>query len=706
MRTRTMAGRVVRPLAGLLLASAALVGVGTGPAVAAEPPADGPATTQAERLAVELRRDPVYVAADRPREMPRSLAPQIARIAHRTGVPTYVLALPAGDETLLARVHDRLGKDGLYVLIGDHGSIDAAAFGVAAPAEEGARAALYGTPTGAGPLVSFKTFADTVALSPGRARDRADALYARYRADGRPEAYIHSVDRQNQNLLLGMAVVLVPGLVLALGIRLSRRRGTGTGRPKTTVSLAKSSGRAKSSGSAARSRSGAASGTLRRRGVLPVTAAATLGALAAVVLAAPAVFPQTVDGPDVRITRADLDARVREAGAALADGPLYQAPWTADVLTGADRTAILHRMAGLKQTGPVYLLIGASDTDDEAEGDADLLLARVHRSTGHDGVYVLFDPVTSQIDLATFGTGRDAASRFRALPDSVRYGDYRSDGDLQARQRLDQTLDAVADARPDSGYDDGEPETALPPVHDTRLPALFSSDFAPGLFLGALALGLLLPLLWLLLAATRAVRRRTADRPALAGTGDVGPEPLHTSALPSARQLRNWALTDVRELTRRLADAAQDAPGRVRAYDCLDAAGLLTAGERPDENAEAGDLAAVVILAGAGLAALDGRTGPTLCRLNPLHGEATGSRVPAWLADAGTGPRSARLCRACRQELRGDDKYGAATRRLLRLPVRGQDAPEAWDGAGAVLPAARDGIEALISRARESASVQ
>ncbi|GGV89094.1 hypothetical protein GCM10015535_41960 [Streptomyces gelaticus] len=129
----------------------------------ASPGQPGDDATQSERLAEELRKNPVYVSADRPRRLPRSLAPDIAALAERTGVPTYVLALPAGDATLLALVHDRLGAKGLYVLIGDHSSVTASAFGVDVPVEEARRIALYGTPYGAGPLTAFESFVDAIA---------------------------------------------------------------------------------------------------------------------------------------------------------------------------------------------------------------------------------------------------------------------------------------------------------------------------------------------------------------------------------------------------------------------------------------------------------------------------------------------------------------------------------------------------------------
>ncbi|MFF9351943.1 hypothetical protein [Streptomyces sp. NPDC014734] len=748
-RTGTFGAR-----AGTALAALVLLG-GAGTAVAAERSTESDATamptatattassgrladsaTQSGRLAEELRKDPVYVSAGRPRELPRSLAPDIAALAGRTGVPTYVLALPAGDATLLALVHDRLGENGLYVLIGDHSSVVASAFGVDVPVDEARRVALYGTPYGAGPLAAFESFVDAIASGHDRAAAQADELYDRYHEDGKPDLYISSTDRQNQNLLLGLAVVVLPGLVLALGIRLSRRR---PGRPRpagektaavskpaavtltenTVVGRGRGSGRTRveGSGRAAVKPKAQARTTwpaTRRRGVLPVTAVATAAAAVAVVLAAPTVFPQTVDSPYLDVTQGDLDARVEEVAAGLAAGPVYQDPSTANVLTSADLPAIRRRIAELAPNGPVHVLVTPTGSDDESGGSSGVLLARVHQRTGQNGVYVLIDPVSGRIDLDTFGTGQDASRRFTRLPSTVRYPEYRGDGDLRVVPRLGQTLDAVATARPEKGYDSAPRDTALPPLRDNRLPGLFSNDFGPGIMLGTMLLGALLLIAWLMIAIARALSRSRRG-PAADPSPPQHAGPRHGTALPSVRQLRAWAGADVRELTGRLAAAGQDAPGRARAWDCLDAAELLadTGDERSDRAAGAGDLAAVAVLAQAGLAALGGHLHPALCWLNPLHGEATGGGVPRWLADIGTGPGSGsgRLCPACRDALRSGAADPAArerllTERLLRLPGADGRTRTAWHEAGQVLPAAREGIETLILRARESASVQ
>ncbi|WP_099898293.1 hypothetical protein [Streptomyces sp. TLI_171] len=737
-----MTARAVTVVAAALLAGTALLGAAPT-AAAADPSANptpaataGPAgqlaadASQSERLAAELRKNPVYVSADLPRTLPRSLAPDIAALAARTGVRTYVLALPEGDEALLALVHDRLGENGVYVLIGDYGRITAAGFGTDAPVDDARRYASYRTPYGAGPLDEFRAFAETLAEGKEQAAAKAESAYDSYHDGGRPDLYIDSTDRQNQNLLLGLAVVVIPGLVLALGLRLASRRGRPAAPPRNApgrrpaVVLKKrpqnrpsqnkpSPGKQSQNGQKAR-----AARPARRPGVLPVTLVATVAAVLGVVFAAPTVFPQTVDSVRLDVTQGDLDARVEEAAAALAAGPIYQDPSGPTVLTGADLTAVQGRLAAIKT--PVYLLATPSLSEDESERDSEILLSRVHARTGRAGVYVQIDPLQGYLYLEAFGTGTDVERRFHRLSTDVAYPDRSGDSDdLQIPSRLNRALDAVAAAEPTAGASGENGETELPPVRDNRLPALFSNDFGPGIAIGFLLLGLVLLLAWGVLAAVRATvharraRRAAPDRSAPPSDTAVWP----SATRPTVRQLRGWATEDLRALTVRLGAADQDAPGRTRAWDCLDAAQLLLGdSEGRAARVEPGDLAAAVVLARAGIDALRGRPHPQLCRLDPLHGGATGGRVPAWFATVGIGPRSAQLCPACREGLRRSPAgRGTADRvvrehetagRLLHLPTADGRAPAVWSEAGDVLPAALEGLDPLILRARESASVQ
>ncbi|WP_282205319.1 hypothetical protein [Kitasatospora fiedleri] len=762
--------------AAAVLAALALLGTATAPATAADPsaaasatataaasataaaPASAPApavgqlpaeASQAERLAAELRKDPVYISADLPRQVPRSLAPQFAAVARRTGVPTYVLVLPNADRTLLAQVHDRLGADGLYVLVQEYGGLTVSAFGVDLPAAaDAARIANRVTPYDAGPLAGFTAFTDRVVRDADQVA--AEARATERRDDDYPQLYISATDRQNQNLLLGLAVVVLPGLLLALGLRLSRRRplrpatgpatrrtgapgrrsgavdlgkkpakGTGKGPAKgltkgTAKGPAKSPAKGPAKGSAQRPASARAAEPLRR-GVLAATLLATVAAVLGVVFAASAVFPQTIDDPDLTVTRADLEARTTEAAAALTADGVYQDASAPTVLTPAQLAAVRQRVADLAAKTPVYLLFTPSDSDDESEGDGAVLLAQVHQRTGRDGVYVQIDPVCGYFELAEYGpVGTDAPNRFRRA--DLRYPDRSTTSDdLRLPDRLNSVLDQVAAARPTGEPASGDGRSELPELRSNKLPPLFGNDFGGGLILGAMLYGVLLLLAWAAIAAGRAVLRSRRALAAAPAAPQHAPGPRRTAAQPSTRHLRAWADEDVRALAVRLAAVDQDAPGRARAWDCLDAAELLV-GADGLRTADPSDLAAATALARAGFDALHGLRGPLLCRLNPLHGTADGGRVPTWFPAVDLGPGSAQLCSDCRDALRRSAatrnpvelaaRRAEADRLLLRPPGPDDRTRTAWDQAGQVLPSAREGLDALILRARESASVQ
>ncbi|MFB7946440.1 hypothetical protein ACFC6L_16160 [Kitasatospora phosalacinea] len=749
-RTAPGAALAAAALAGLVLLGAAAPAYAADPSAApsttasAAPSASTPATgllpaeaPQSERLAAELRKDPVYISADLPRVVPRSLAPGFAAAAKRTGVPTYVLVLPDADRTTLAQVHDRLGADGLYVLVGDLGNITVSAFGVDLPAESAARVVNHEVPYDSGPLVQFDAFVDKVVQD----ADRVDAELAeiyRDHDDETPRAYISSTDRQNQNLLLGLAVVVLPGLLLALGLRLSRRRGgdrTPAPVPGRTVLLGKqpavtlTKGTEKPKASAVKrpqpgrpgrpGRSAAAAPAPLRVGVLAATLLATVAAAIGVVLAAPAVFPQTIDDPDLTVTRADLEARVTEAAAALTADGVYQDASAPNPLTTEQLAAVRQRVFELAAKTPVHLLFTSSNGDDESEGDGDTLLAQVRLRTGLDGVYVQVDPVDGYLELAEYGpVATDVERRFSRA--DLRYPDRSADSDdLKLPERLNTVLDEVAAAQPTGRTGNSAEGSDLPELRSNKLPPLFSSDFGPGLFLGAVLLGVLVLLGWAAIAAAQAVlrarRAAAAGPPAAPSAAPPVTGPRRLAARPTARQLRSWAAEDARALAARLAAVDQDAPGRARAWDCLDAAELLL-GEDGGRAADPSDLAAAVALARAGTDALTGRPDPLLCRANPLHGAADGGKAPFWFASVGLGPKSARICPDCRNAFRssGADRSAAALaarrseadERLLRIPDPDGRSSTVWHEAGQVLPAALDGLDALILRARESASVQ
>lgn len=106
-------------------------GVAVGPALADAPSL---AADYAERLA----EDPVYLSDHIAGADADAEHAALAEAAGEVGHPTFVLAVPTGHARdhdrhgLLAAVHEQLGADGVYVLLGDVGIV-AASFGVEIP---------------------------------------------------------------------------------------------------------------------------------------------------------------------------------------------------------------------------------------------------------------------------------------------------------------------------------------------------------------------------------------------------------------------------------------------------------------------------------------------------------------------------------------------------------------------------------------------
>ncbi len=638
---------VLAALCTLLMALSAV------PAHAAGP---GPAP-QSAQLADRLRQNPVYVTDQLPRQIPRSTAPEFAALAKRTGVPTYVLVLP--DQglggPLLGAVHDRLGRDGLYVLVGTTGIADARAFGVRAPTQDASDVALYSLPYDAGPLRAFQEFVNAVAQGSERTAQRAAALRQRYGGTGKEVGAFHisRTDRENQSFLTGVLLLGTPLLVLMVSpyVRRWRRRKRGSRLPRAlpnTVELA---------------------------------VAATLALCVGV--GAPQVFDQTTDSAAPAPTRADMTSRLDRVTAGLRHDPLYTDPESPQPLDG-QRAAELERRAEEFGVGPVYIAVVPQLTDDESGGNADTFADALHKRLGRDGVYVVADPLTGDISVDNHGLPLDDDRLTLDLPDTIRHDDLDHPADdHRLGQRLDQLM-TLLNATPHTstpGYSSlGDP---APAIDDHALPPLYSGDFWPGLWVGALTAGVLCTLVAGGLGIVRlAVRHR---RTPAAGPGHNAP------AKPSAAFLRRTAQHELDALAAEFSEPPSDAAVRQRVWDCLDAAMLLT--ERDPEgriNAEAtpADLVAAIVLARAGRAVLKGETVRHLCAVNPLHGAATTRLGP------GHGSRPP-VCQSCRT---------AGHREPLTLPGTGGRIP--YQEAPGALPSVGEGIAELIAKAREFASVQ
>ncbi|MFI6371589.1 hypothetical protein [Streptomyces sp. NPDC050546] len=656
----------------LLLALCAVAGVfaTATPARAAE---TAP-VTQAAYLAERLRENPVHVTDQLPREVPASTAPDFARLAKKTGVPTYVLVLPmqvsTDAEQLLGAVHDRLGRDGLYVLFEGADLAAATAYGVRVPADAAITVTRYELPYDAGPLRSFERFADVIALGGDKAGARAEAAREKYRDDEPADLYIGPSDRSNQSFLTGILLTGVPLMIVltAWYARRHRRRSAAERRVP--------------------------------RWVVPGAAALTAATIA---LAAPVVFDQTRSSAAKPPTPAELSARVERVAAGLKQDAVYADPESPRVLDSRQLARLHERIRDFRRSdggGPVYVALVPQTPESESAGDSWLFAAAVHAKARQDGLYVVADPDDGTIDVYNYGLRIDADSLSFDLPDSVTLGDSRADeaDDHLLGERLDTLMTFLDKAeRTDRPGFESTPAAAPNADEEYALPPLFATDFWPGLFVGAfLALvlsGVVAGGTWIVGGLTG--RRRTAPEPA-----DLLPVTAPTE--PSVSYLRRTAHAELTSLV----GAFSDPDDRGRAWDHLDAAMLLVEGD-PDRARRSGTdpatLVAVIVLARAGRAALSGDENDLCCGVNPLHG--SGVRLSHVRVSAeGTSRRLLPVCALCRDAAIADPLGMPA--RLMRLPApAGGGRVPYYDATDGPLTAVPKGITRLIEKVRETAGV-
>ncbi|MFD0106556.1 hypothetical protein [Streptomyces sp. NPDC127164] len=507
-------------LTALLLTSAALA---ASPARAADTPAANQPPNQAAYLADRLRENPVHVTDQLLRVIPPSKAPDFARLAKRTGVPTYVLVLPSqsgfGDD-LLGAVHDELGRDGLYALLDDSGVRKAAAYGVNAPAEAARRVAAYELPYDAGPLCNFERFVDVVAQGPEKAEARAAAAGKKLRDGYEPEEmYIGPADRKNQSFVTGIALTGVPLTILLLApcVRWARRRFPHTTPPRRT------SGRPTSKRRPAATPRPATATHPKWRRLLTPSLALAVAAAATIALTAPLVFDETKRSAAPLPSPADMTARVERVAAGLAHDPVYVDPESPQLLDATRLSRLHERIEQFGRSeggGPVYITVVPHQSEDESAGDEELFAAAVRAQLSKadgvgeaDGVYVVADPMSGFIDVFNHGLHLKSFRLLFDLPESIAYGDDRADeaDDHLLGERLDALMTYLDESpRSDEPTTSGDPWPAPSPKEESSLPPLFATDFQPGLFVGVVAamvlLGLVAGVQWIVSVVLR--RRR------------------------------------------------------------------------------------------------------------------------------------------------------------------------------------------------------
>lgn len=641
---------------------------------AAAAPASASSDTQAAYLADRLRENPVYVTDQLPREVPKSMARDFARVAKSTGVPTYVLVLPsmADGEGLLGAVHDRLGRDGLYVIIDESSVSYAMAFGISAPADDALTVCLYELPYDAGPLREFELFAEVIAEGGEKAAARAEAARG---MDEPAEMYIGPSDRENQSFLTGMFLTGVPALILLLfpGVRRWRQKFTGRKAPHRAP-----------------------------RWIAPALA---LAAAVAVPVAASVTFDQTTSSASPRPRAIDLNARVDRVAQGLAGDPVYADPESPRVLDAAQLTQLHSRIEKFGKSeggGPVFVSVVPQLMEDESEGDEEAFAAAVHDKLGEDGVYVVADPLYGDIEVFNHGLRLDSLDLLLSLPESIEYGDDKADEaeDHLLGERLDALMTFLDKApRTDEPESAGDPYPVSNPVTEDDLPPLFGTDFWPGLFMGVLAAGLLYGLLEGVMGIIgKVLRRRRPEPPATEALPEVSPTE------PSMSYLRGMARVELRALTADFESGQAADPNDARPGDRFDAAMLLIDGDTSrvqDPATDAATLVAVIVLARAGRAALAGKSYNRCCAVNPLHGPAV-NRHHVRVSAEGSQRRLLHVCGRCRDTAIAAP--GTLHTLVLTLPdSSGSRVP--YEEAGELLSAVPDGIRRLVEKVKETVRV-
>lgn len=638
--------------------------------------------TQAAYLADRLRENPVHVTDQLPRAIPRSTAPDFARLAKKTGVPTYVLVLPmlsgTDGERLLGAVHDRLGRDGLYVLIEGTDIAQAAAWGVRAPADAAVTVAQYELPYDAGPLASFERFVDVIAQGGEKAVARAEAAREAHRDDEPDGMYIGPSDRRNQSFLTGILLTGVPLSILLLAVYARRGR--------------------------------------TKKGAAPwIAPAAALLSAAAIALIAPVVFDQTKSSAAPPPTPADLSARVERVAAGLKQDPVYADPESPGVPDARQLARLRERIRDFRRDeggGPVFVALVPQIPDSESAGDTFLFAAAVHAKVREDGVYVVADPNDGTIDVLNYGLRLDLYHLSSELPDSLALGDSRADeaDDHLLGKRLDGVM-TFLDESPRTDRPQFEPAPAAAPRagEESTLPPLYATDFWPGLFIGAF--GALL-LTGCAAGAAWIVRN-------LLGRYSPVPEPFDRMPFtaptkPSTSYLRRTAYAELTAATAEFTGQED----RDRARERLAAGLLLVGGDSGPADGRPGGgrgralrsvtdpatLVAVIVLARASRAALTGRVSKLCCGVNPLHGPAEHRHHVRVTAD-GNRRRLLPVCAPCHDTAVAEP--GGIPDRLLKLPdpALGHARVPYYDIADSPLTAVPDGIGRLVDRVSRTAGV-
>lgn len=198
-------------------------------ALLAAPPAP---VTRADYIAAQLNRDPVYITDSAPREITPDRAARIRAAIHRMPVPTYAaVVFPVDEEQdpqgppdrLIALLHDKLGRAGVYLVVPvDGNGITADQFGANLPLTAASREVTFSQPYNAGAARAIERFVDDIRS--GQAQRRYEKVYARYRSGWEPKPYREPADETDRAEAAGAYSGLGVAVLAAAGLTLRRVR--------------------------------------------------------------------------------------------------------------------------------------------------------------------------------------------------------------------------------------------------------------------------------------------------------------------------------------------------------------------------------------------------------------------------------------------------------------------------------------------------
>ncbi|MCW2916754.1 MAG: hypothetical protein JWN52_4822 [Actinomycetia bacterium] len=198
--------------------------------------------SRADFLAAQLRKDPVYVTDNAPERLPPGTAARIKASVSRLGVPVYLVValmnLSRTDadqaDTLVPLLHDRLGKDGIYIVAGPDGFGAAQQYGGSLPVAHAWDTTDRELPSRPGVVKYIDHFVEL--LRSGHAEDRyrnpQRAPETTERAT--PDPYDEKDRKETQAVELGSVLSALPLLGLLIFRRLRKRPAAARARKGNT----------------------------------------------------------------------------------------------------------------------------------------------------------------------------------------------------------------------------------------------------------------------------------------------------------------------------------------------------------------------------------------------------------------------------------------------------------------------------------------